>query len=285
MVEFSKLVNFYDILEVSKSATPADIKRQFKKLVMKYHPDRPSGDIEMFKSIQKAYETLIDDDKRRIYNAHLVQKNESYYNIPDDDDNDDGDEDDEFKFRRNSSYRRMSRNKDITITVEVDLFDVLLGKHVTCKLTFADGRSVEVALNIPKGVEDGDVIRFSEIGDDTLYGSVRGDVLVAIVEKEDDLFERDDENVYTTHWISAFTAMYDSSAAITSFDRSTVNFDIPAGTQPGTIITLRNRGLPVKNSSGLGDLKINVCVYIPTELEKNDVKLVKQLAAKYNLKS
>ena len=278
MVEFAKLVNFYDVLELPMSATPVDIKRQFKKLVMKYHPDRSTGDIEMFKAIQKAYETLIDDEKRCIYNAQIVQPSESFY------DNEEDVEDD-FKFKRHTSYRRMSRNKDISITVKVDLIDVLFGKHFTCKLAFADGRSVDVAMHIPKGVEDGDVIRFPEIGDDTLFGTARGDVLVTIVEQDDDLFERDDENVYTTHWISAFTAMYDSTATIKSFDGTNAIFDIPAGTQPGTIFTLQNRGLPIKNSSGLGDLKINVCVYIPTDLETNDVKLVKQLATKYNLKS
>jgi molecular chaperone DnaJ len=109
------------------------------------------------------------------------------------------------------------------------------------------------------------------------------DILATIIEKDNNSFDRDGETVYTIHWISAFTAMYSSIGTVINFDNKTIRFPIPAGIQHGTIIDIKNAGLPVKNYDTRGDLKVIINVYIPTELEEKDITAVKRLAKKYNL--
>lgn len=279
-------MNLYDLLEVDLTASADEIRHQFKRLAMHYHPDRPSGDVDKFKAIHHAYETLSNEEARRQYNNSIRASFTFTSFSHDDDEYDDEDEDDDVfdtPRRKHQSYRRMSRNKDITLNITLDLIDVLHGKEVTCKLTFANGIENNVQLTIPPGVANGDVIRFPEIGDNTLVGTARGDIVATIIEYANDSFERDNENVYTRHWISAFAAMIGEKTVIENFDGTQLELNIPAGTQHGEIITIANKGLPIKNMGVRGDLNVNVLIYIPTEIEPKDIKALRKLEEKYKL--
>jgi curved DNA-binding protein len=296
--------DYYKILGVERNASQEDIRRTYRKLAMKYHPDRNPGDAkaeERFKEINEAYQVLSDKDKRARYD-HL---GDSYSNwqqrgAPGDFNWNDwfagsgaapggvhveyGDIGDLFgggggfsEFFRSifggmggvegAPRQRVAPAYQQPVTISLDE-----AFHGTSRQLKTDSRRMEV--KIPAGVRTGSKVRVSS-------GGPGGSDLYLLIEVANDpRFERKGNNLHTTATIDAFTAMLGGETQVETMNGKVV-LTIPAGTQPEQVFRLAGRGMPhLKSPQNKGDLFVRVKVKIPKQLTSEQKKLIEQVAQK-----
>ena len=129
---------------------------------------------------------------------------------------------------------------------------------------------------IPAGVEDGTRIRFSGLGEAGIHGGPPGDLYVVLNVKEHAFFERQGNDLYCTMPISFTQASLGTEIQVPTLE-SEHTLKIPEGTQSGTILKIRNKGVPVLNGHGKGDLFVEVRVQTPTKLSKRQRELLQEL--------
>ena len=289
-----RMKDFYEILGVEETADAAAIKKAYRGLARKYHPDKNPDDKESerkFKEIQEAYEILSDSEKRKKYDA--MKKNPlgsgsfddffsteggtRFYRAPDgsyvrtefggagqgEDQFGDGGLGDVFsRFfgggqPQEQSGRRV-RTKPTETTVQLSFEQSLTGGKL--KVALPDGE--RISLSIPRGVRDGFKVRLKGRGAPT--GRGRGDLFVTFRVNESGEFRRVADDLYTTVTISAVQAMLGHSRNIENAYGETVKLTVPVGIQPGEKLRLRGQG--VRTDEGTGDLYVEVKVSIPRNL-------------------
>lgn len=139
-------------------------------------------------------------------------------------------------------------------------------------------------LTIPAGVADGMQLSFQGKGNAGIHNGIPGDLLVIIEEEEHSDFIREDENLIYNLFISVPEAILGCTVEIPLIN-GTTSLKIPAGTQSGEVIRLKGKGLPILNSYGRkGELLVNVNVWIPKKLNKNEEEMMKTLLDSDNMK-
>jgi curved DNA-binding protein len=296
--------DYYKILGVERSASADEVRKAYRKLAMQYHPDRNPDNKqaeEKFKEINEAYQVLSDKQKRARYD----QLGSAYSNWEQGRGGQQGDFDwsqwfsgqpgasggtrveygdlndlfggqDAFSdfFRSifggvggaQTTTRGRSRpayQQPVTISMD-EVY------HGTTRSLRSDGRQLEV--RIPAGVKTGSKVRAAGAGPD-------GSDLYLIVEvAEDNRFERQEYDLYTSATIDVFTAILGGEAEVETFDGK-VTLKIPAGTQPEQIFRLSGRGLPhLKSAQTKGDLFVRVKVKIPKKLSSKQKSLLEEAA-------
>ncbi len=278
--------DYYKILGVERSASADEVRKAYRKLAMKYHPDRNPGDHqaeEHFKDLNEAYQVLNDSEKRARYD----QLGSAYSNweqrggSPGDFDwtqwfggqpggtrVDYGDVNDVFGqdafsdffrslfggmggARTSTRARRATYQQPITISLD----EAYRG---TSRQFQSEQRQVTV--RIPAGVKTGSKVRAAGVAPD-------GQDLYLIVEVADDpRFERQGDDLRTSAVIDVFTAMLGGEASVQTVDGE-VTLKIPPGTQPEQVFRLAGRGMPrLKGAQSRGDLFVRVKVRLPKEL-------------------
>jgi molecular chaperone DnaJ len=134
-----------------------------------------------------------------------------------------------------------------------------------------------LTVKIPAGVEDGMRIRHSGEGEAGPGGGPAGDLYVEVRERQHDVFEREGDDLHTKVTLPMTAAALGTTLTLTTLDGDE-ELDVKPGTQPGTVITLRARGVPHLRSSGRGDLHVHVDVRTPTNLDGEQFRLLKELA-------
>jgi DnaJ-class molecular chaperone len=274
-------MDYYNILGVQRGASSEDIKKAYRKLAMKHHPDRTGGDDSQFKKIQEAYDTLGDDGKRADYDNPRPQFGGGDFHF------NSGNMGDIFgsMFGHNpfgGFPQRAMRNKSINITVQMTLKDILHGKDVVGSIRLPSGREQALQIKIPRGVSHGDSIRFSQMGDDTHPQLPRGDLIAVIEEISDREFERHGADLYISKTISVFDLMLGGSITIRTVEDSTLEVTVPAGFTPGKTMSCQGYGLPVAaNASQRGNLYVNIEVFVPKITDIDDFNSLRNLKAKY----
>ena len=140
-----------------------------------------------------------------------------------------------------------------------------------------------VTINIPAGVEDGMQLSMREKGNAAPRGGVNGDLIVVIEEIEHDLFERDGNNLYLNYFITFPQAALGGSVDIPTLD-GLARVKIAPGTQGGQILRLQSKGLPELHSSRKGDLIVNINVWTPKNLTKEERNLIEKFEHSENFK-
>ena len=162
------------------------------------------------------------------------------------------------------------------------------GKIITnkCKSCFGEGvvKGEEIiTINLPAGVEDGMQLSMGGKGNAAKRGGIPGDLIVVIEEIEDENLKRDGNNLFYEHYISISDAILGSSAEIPTIEGK-AKIKIEPGTQPGKTLRLKGKGLPTINSYGKGDLLVNVNVWIPQNLDKDEQKIIEKIKDSENFK-
>ena len=296
-----KYKDYYAILGVERGADDAAIKKAYRKLARKYHPDvskDPAGE-EKFKEVSEAYETLKDAEKRAAYDqlgSHQPGENfrpppgwgkqfgDSHFS------SEDIDLSDLFaslRGGRSSSGGRPPRpmpGQDYELTAQISLSDsyegTLLDLNVTVPEYDANGipRRVKRVFKarIPKGATDGQRLRLRGKGGKGYNGGRDGDLYLNIVLHAHPLFRVTGHDLYLdlplTPWEAAFGASIDVPTL-----GGTVRLKVPPGTQAGQKMRLSGRGLP-KPHEGAGDLFAIVQIVVPTVLSEREKTLYKELA-------
>jgi curved DNA-binding protein len=272
-------MDYYSILGIPKNASQDEIKKAYRKMAMKHHPDR-GGDQKEFQKIQEAYETLGDESRRRLYDSPQSQFNNfsgfgHFHQHPFSDINE------MFGFMRGGFNSRQQRNKSLTLKVQITLKEVLYGKEVIGSVTLPSGREQPLELKIPPGISHGDTIRYHGLGDDSIKELPRGDIMLQIIEVPDREFQRVGHDLIKDVSISIFDCLLGSKIRISNLEDQQIEINIPPGVTNNDTINCPNQGLPVRNGQGRGSLYVRINLSIPTFIDGNDKEIIKQLKYKY----
>lgn len=251
--------DYYKILGVNKSASTDDIKKAFRELSKKYHPDRKDGNEEKFKEVNEAYSVLGDEQKRKEYD-NPYQYNENWFG----------------GFNPFGGFGRRQSYSDLIVQVEIPLEDAYYGCKKQVRI---NGKILNV--DIPKGIINGQKLKIEGYGQQgyDMYGKIKtGDLIVLVlVRSNDKIWLNNDgtlEVVYTIDWIDAILG---GESYIKIFDRD-VKFRIPKYTQNGGYTIVSNNGYrKFKSDNEFGMLKVNFIVKMPRSLNDNQIKILEKI--------
>jgi curved DNA-binding protein len=260
--------DLYDVLGVERGASEKDIRRAYRKLARKHHPDvnKDPGSEDRFKEVSEAYEVLRDPEKRARYDAGDARV-----------EFDDGDLADLFEMflggRRADFAGAPSRGADQEAVLELTLEEAARGGRRS--LTLGDGRRYDV--DVPAGVEDGRRIRLAGQGGKGAGGGPDGDLLLRVRIKRHPRLRLDGRDLHVTLPITPSEAALGGEAEVPTLD-GTARVRIPAGSSSGRKLRLRGQGFPDPRG-GRGDLYATVAVMVPRHLSDRERELYEQLAA------
>ena len=265
------MANAYDTLGVPKGASDEEIKKAYRKLAAKHHPDR-GGDTAKFQEIQSAYETLSDPQKRVQHDnpfQHHQGPNGSHFEFHF---GGAGPEDIFAQFFNqgfggHNPFQRQQqprRNKDLRINLQVILAETLQDQRKSVSVQTTKGERFTVDVNIPRGVGNGTTIKYTQMGDNFFDSLTRGDLYVIINIIADQRFELHGFNLVSNLEINSIEAMTGCDKIIEGIDGREFSIKIPKACQFGTKFGLQGQGLYQMNTNVRGDLIVNVTVKTPT---------------------
>ncbi len=282
--------DYYEVLDVPKTATKQEIKKAFRKLAMKYHPDTNKDDDaeEKFKEINEANEVLSDDDKRARYDRFGHQgvnngaggfggnRGSSQQEI------DEilrqfgggaggfGSIFEEFFGRGN----RAAKGQDVVFQVQITLEDAFKGKEL--KVNLLNGKNKNI--NIPPGISNGMDLRIQGEGHPGRNGGPNGDYYVRIFVKQDKNIERNNNDLIYTLNINVLDVLSGIKVDIVLFGDEKVNFKIPELSDLSKFIRIKNKGFVNMNSpEHRGNLYIRLNPIMPKKLNKKSKEILKKL--------
>lgn len=294
-------IDYYKVLGIEKSATDADVKKAYRKLARKYHPDLNPNDKEAeqkFKEVNEANEVLSHPENRKKYDQYgenwqhseefeKARQQQQYQRSAGQQGgfggfegfSGGGDYSDFFESLFGSraaggrSQTRQSKGGDYNAELHLDLKDV----YTTQKRELTiNGKKIR--LTIPAGVENGQVIKIAGMGAEGLNGGPKGDLYITFTIENTTKFKLDKHNLHSTVDLDLYTAVLGGEITVDTFDGK-VKLKVLPGTQNGTKVKLKGKGFPVYKKEGVfGDLYITYQIVIPTNLSEKEKELFKELA-------
>lgn len=269
-------MDYYQTLGVNRNASQEEIKKAYRSLAMKYHPDR-GGDEKKFKEVEEAYRTLSDEQKRAEYDnpnpfgqagpggfhfshggfEQFFGQGSPFGDI--------------FGFHQ----RRQATNKDLQLQTSITLEDAFYGKEIIANVQLPSGREQTVNIKIPRGIHEGTTLRLSGMGDDSIPNLPRGNILLTIHVLDHPSYRRQGDDLVTDQEISAVDAMIGCVIRIVGIDGKQLETQVPAGIQHDSILALGGHGMPNFNEyNRRGRLLIKIKIRIPsiTEEQKSQLK-------------
>ena len=282
--------DYYEVLGVAKGASDDEIKKAFRKLAIKYHPDKNPGDKEAeakFKEANEAYSVLSDKTKRARYDQFghagvggagssdggnpfgAYGFNGQSFNF----DFGGGGLDDILGsiFGFGGGFRGARRGRDYRTSTTIDFKDAIFG--ITKEIT-VDGENVK--LKIPAGIHDGQSIRLTGRGGPAPeQGGERGDLYVEIRVRADKHLTREGDLILSEVYITMVEAALGTEVDVETVDGK-ITMKVPAGTQPGTNFKLSGHGAPRLGSEERGPHIVTVQVEIPKNLSRKQKELLQE---------
>jgi curved DNA-binding protein len=288
-----EFIDYYKILEINKTATEADIKKAYRKLARKYHPDLNPSNKEAenkFKAINEANEVLSDSAKRKKYDAfgkdwkHADEFKNAQQQQSKRDTNQQqdygaftGDFSDFFESMyggssRNTGRQTKFRGQDLHAELHLNLKDVYTSQQQTLTV---NGKNIR--LTFPAGIENGQVIKITGHGTTGANGGPNGDLYITFSISNHTLFKREGSNLYSNVDLNLYTALLGGEVLIDTFDGK-VKLKVAPETQAGSKIKLKGKGFPVyKQENDFGDLYITYQIKLPTSLSVKEKELLTEL--------
>lgn len=295
--------DYYDVLGVSKNADEKEIKKAFRSLAKKYHPDTNPDDSTAearFKEVNEAYEVLGDPEKRQQYdqfganfaNFHHYQQQPGgggqYRTYVDTEDNPFGDLFEQFfgGARSNAGFGGRTGGRTRT-TMRRDGNDIEHGINITLREAY-EGTSRFITkgnhrlkVNIPAGSATGTRVRLAGEGEAGVGGGKSGDLYLIVTVEEDGEFEREGDDLHTEIKIDMFTALLGGEVKVPTMARP-IKLKVPAGTQSGQKFRVAGKGMPnLKKSDQHGDLYARMMVTVPQTLTDAQREQFKALRAEF----
>ncbi|QOG01853.1 DnaJ C-terminal domain-containing protein [Flavobacterium sp. MDT1-60] len=297
-------IDYYKILDITKSATEAEIKKAYRKLARKYHPDLNPNDKEAekkFKEINEANEVLSNPENRKKYDkygkdwkhadefekAGYDPNQQQYSRQQQQGSNQDfsgfggdfsgSDFSDFFNSMygggRSSRSQSKYRGQDFNAELQLDLASA----YTTHKQSLTvNGKNIRIT--IPAGVENGQIIKIPGHGGPGANGGPNGDLYITFNIENNSDFKREGNNLYSDVDLDFYTAILGGEVFVNTFDGK-VKVKVPAETQTGTKVKLKGKGFPVyKKENQFGDLYITYNVKTPTKLSQKEKELFEELA-------
>jgi curved DNA-binding protein len=308
--------DYYKVLGVEKNATQDEIKKAYRKLAVKHHPDKTKGDKaseQKFKEINEANEVLSDPEKRKKYDQ--LGENWKYYQQQ-------GGQQGGFDWsqyanqgRTGNTYTYQGDFSDIFgNTGYSDFFDMLFGQgfgqtqqkrgrsgssrrtaqtlkgedlNAELEITLEDAYHGEskiftingqaIKLKIKPGIPDGHILKLPGKGSVGTYNSTPGDLLLTIRIANHPVFERKGDDLYAIVNVDLFTAVLGGKASFKSF-KGNIKVDVPKGSQNGKILRLQKLGMPeYGHTDEFGNLYLKINIILPEHLSAKEEELFREL--------
>lgn len=264
--------DYYEVLGVSRSASESEIKRAFRELARKHHPDVNPGDGgEVFREINEAYAVLSQTRSRAHYDrwghgdanplgAVVDAAGEVISDI--------------LRRRRNKH-----RGRDLHYTLEVTFEEAAFGAAKSLSVPGRTGGAKTIAFAVPAGSVSGATKVVKGAGEPGKLGAAAGDLIVMIRVAEHAAFRREGLDVHSEHTVGFSQAALGAILDLPTLDGA-VRMRIPEGTQPGRVFRIRGRGIPhgTGKNSPRGDHFVRIQVEVPTALSTRQRELIEELA-------
>jgi len=279
--------NYYDKLGVSEDASNDQIKNAFKNIAKKEHPDRGGNEVK-FKEANEAYDTLKDTKKRheydtvRKYGQNMGGQGGNFHFTSGDFFSEDIFENFFSGFGgpgvRTRTFRsRQHTNKSINVRMAISIKEAMNSNEKTISYKLPSGNEEFATVKIPAGVQNGVTFKYKGMGDNSIRGISRGDLLVQMSVLDSDGYTRDGNDLYTDKTIDCFQAIRGCEIQLKTLTDSIIKVQVPAGTQPGTLIACKGQGMPIHKTLNIrGNLYVKIIVLIP-QLSPDDLKKIKDL--------
>ena len=298
--------DYYKILGVQKNASEGEIKKAYRKLAMKYHPDHTKGDKgaeEKFKKISEAYAVLSDTEKRKEYDTFGSEGFRQRFSQEDifrgfdfgdifrefgfggDNFSHFGSGGRRFSFGTGSPFnfsgaqqQSQAKGSDLVYELPLTLREVASGTSKTITLQH-QGKSENLTVKIPKGLIAGKKLRLAGKGNPSPYGGPAGNLYIKSKVLKDPVFSSENYDLYIDRELKISEAILGATVSVPTIDKKQLSLKIPPGTKQGTKMRLSGHGLPNMKNKEKGDLYVRVQVKIPQHLNDEQKKIVDKLAA------
>jgi DnaJ-class molecular chaperone len=236
-------MDYYATLGIQRNASDAEIKKAYRSMAMKYHPDR-GGDEKKFKEISQAYEYLSDPQKKQIIDLggdpNAQQGAGGFGQSPFEFHFNSGNMNDIFGNFGFGGFGRQPQRRNRSLTVNVE-------------------------------------IRYEGMGDDSIPSLKPGDLLVNIVVREHSRYRREGTSLIIDREVNVWDAILGASIDIQTLDNKTLSIKLPPGTQPDTVLSCKGEGLPNMRTRQRGNMLIRIKVSIPKILNPEQINLIQQI--------
>jgi curved DNA-binding protein len=286
-------IDYYKVLGIDKKASEEDIKKAYRKLARKLHPDLNPNDKEAhhkFQQVNEANEVLSDPENRKKYDQYgkdwqhadqfqqqrqSQQRGGGFGGGQHFSDDNDGDFSNFFESMFGGSSRSRQtkfRGQDYNAELKLSLMEAMETHQQTLTL---NGKNVRIT--IPAGVENGQMIKLRGYGAPGVNGGPAGDLLITFSIAPNSVFKRDGNDLFTTASINLYTALLGGETTIETL-KGKVKLKVNPETQYGTKIRLKGKGFPVYKKDGeTGDLYVTYEVKLPTNLSEKQKELFTEL--------
>lgn len=310
-------MDYYKVLGVAKTASTDEIKKAYRKLALKYHPDKNNGDKASevkFKEISEAYAVLSNAEKRRQYDTYGSTEFHQRFS-----------QEDIFKgfdlnsilrqfgfggasfggasgFRTSGGHHDFSsifgnaaggmgasgcrggscapqqvKGQDLTYDLNVSLEDVLNGTEKTISLRH-NGTPQNISVKIPKGIDSGKRLRLSGKGAPSQSNGPPGDLYLKVNVQKHSEFIRDEDDLVVEKRIPFSKACLGTDLEITTLEGKRIKVKVPPGVQQESKLRIKGHGLPSGPIGKRGDIYVKIAVQIPQDLSKEQQDIIDRLA-------
>ena len=297
--------DYYKLLGVQKSASNEEIKKAYRKLAMKYHPDHTKGDKgaeETFKKISEAYAVLSDKEKRKEYDTFGSEGFRQRFTQEDifrgfdfgdifkefgfggGDFSHAGGGGRRFSFGAGSPFnysgaQQQGRGKGSDLVYELPLTLREIATGTSKVITFQhQGRSENLTVKIPKGLIGGKKLRLAGKGSPSPYGGPAGNLYIKSIVLNDPVFSSENYDLHINRELTISEVILGTTVSVPTIYDKQLSLKIPPGTKPGTKMRLSGYGLPDTKDNKKGDLYVRVQIKIPQQLNEDQKEAVEKLA-------